>query len=155
MNKNYCYVFLLSLIALLFPACSTTSRIEKLPKKYIPSSSAPIKVLLEDEGFNLSYVVESPVILYTAGKAVAVIKEGNLLNFSIKGNGIKLKIADSIFEAPYFQMKPMEEGDPVSYHGRNYRGNLKVVRDGNTINIINQLPLEDYLKGVVPAIWRL
>jgi stage II sporulation protein D len=110
-----------------------------------------IKVLLNEKGFNLSYKVENPVILYRADKALAIVKNRNTLNFSVEGKGLILKIADSIFEAAYFQIKPVDEENPVSYNGKSYRGILKVVKNGNTIRIINQLPLEDYLKGVVPA----
>lgn len=151
MNKKFYYVFLLSLIILILPSCSTTTRLTKSSKKYIPSNSAPIKVLLHDQGFNLSYTAESPVILYKNDKAVAIVKNRNILNFSVSGKGIKLKISDSIFEASYFLLKPAEGENSISYRGRDYRGVIKFVKDGNTIRVVNQLPLEDYLKGVVPA----
>jgi stage II sporulation protein D len=151
MYKKFCYTILLVFIILILPACSTTTRLAKTHYKYIASNSAPIKVLLNDQGFNLSYTVESPVILCRNEKAIAIVKNRNVLNFSINGSGLKLKIADSIFDASYFLLKPSDEDDPVIYKGRSYRGALKFVKDGNTIRIINQLPLEDYLKGVVPA----
>jgi stage II sporulation protein D len=151
MNKKFCYALLLSLIVLILPSCSTTTRLTKPYKKYIPSNSASIKVLLHDQGFNLSCTVESPVILYKNEKAIAIVKNRNVLNFSISGKNIKLKISDSIFEAAYFLLKPAEGENSISYRGRDYRGIIKFVKDGNTIRVVNQLPLEDYLKGVVPA----
>jgi stage II sporulation protein D len=151
MYKKLCYFFLIYFIILILPSCSTTNRITKTKKKFIPSNSAPIKVLLNEQEFNLSYTVESPVILCRNEKAIAIVKNRNVLSFSITGNSFKLKIADSIFDAAYFQLKPAEEEIPVSYKGKSYRGILKIVKDGNTIRVINQLPLEDYLKGVVPA----
>ena len=151
MYKKLCYVFLLYFIILILPSCSTTTRLAETKKEYIPSNSAPIKVLLNEQGFNLSYTVESPLILYKNEKIIAIVKSRNVLSFSITGNSLKLKIADSIFDAAYFQLKPAEEENPISYKGRSYRGILKVVKEGNTIRVVNQLPLEDYLKGVVPA----
>ncbi|MGA7723164.1 MAG: SpoIID/LytB domain-containing protein [Ignavibacteriaceae bacterium] len=151
MYKKLCYVLLLYILVLILPSCSTSERLTKSQKKYIPSNSTPIKVLLAEHGFNLSYVVESPLVLCKNEKAIAVVKNRNTLKFSVSGKNLKLKIADSAFEATYFQLKPVEEDNSIFYNGKSYRGILKVVRDGNTVKVINQLPLEDYLKGVVPA----
>jgi stage II sporulation protein D len=151
MYKKLCYPILLCLTLLILSSCSTTSRLAKAPKKYTPSNSAPIKVLLNEQGFGISYTVENPVILCKNDKAVAIVKNRNILSFSINGKSLKLKIADSIFDAAYFLLKPAEEGSTVSYKGKSYRGILKIAKEGNTIRIINQLPLEDYLKGVIPA----
>jgi stage II sporulation protein D len=106
---------------------------------------------MDDQGFNLAYTVDSPVILYSKEKAIAVVKNGNILGLSISGKNLKLKIADSIFEANYFQLKPVEEGSTVSFKGKSYNGILKIIKDGNSIKLLNLLPLEDYLKSVVSA----
>jgi stage II sporulation protein D len=151
MYKILCYVLLLYLFILIFPSCSTTGRLTNTQKKYIPSNSTPIKVLLAENGFNLSYTVESPLILCKNSKAIAVVKNRNTLIFSVSGKNLKLKIADSVFEAAYFQLEPAEENNSIFYNRKSYRGILKVVKDGNSVKVINQLPLEDYLKGVVPA----
>ena len=31
-----------------------------------------------------------------------------------------------------------------------YRGHLKLVNDGDGLTVINEIPIEEYLKGVVP-----
>lgn len=42
-------------------------------------------------------------------------------------------------------------GDGVSWGGRRYRGRLLVyLNDRGRLNVINELPLEEYLRGVVP-----
>jgi SpoIID/LytB domain protein len=43
-------------------------------------------------------------------------------------------------------------GVPFAFQGRRYRGRLAVfLNDRGTLNVVNELPLEDYLRGVVPA----
>ena len=130
MYKKFYYILLFCIITLILSACLTTTRLAKTSKKYAPtnneSSSVLINVLLTEQGFNLPYTVEGSVILYKNEKAIAVVKNMNVLNFSINGKGLKLKIADSVYEASYFKLKPAEEEDPVSYRGKNYRGIIKI-----------------------------
>ena len=47
-------------------------------------------------------------------------------------------------------IKPEEKGF-VSVKRKWYRGHLKIVNDNNALTVINDLPLEMYLRGVVPA----
>lgn len=41
-------------------------------------------------------------------------------------------------------------GLPLSLDGRPYRGDLEVFWDGTTLQVVNRVGLEDYLRGVVP-----
>lgn len=40
---------------------------------------------------------------------------------------------------------------PVRLNGREYGGDIEIVRNGNGLVVVNELPLEDYLVGVVRA----
>lgn len=42
------------------------------------------------------------------------------------------------------------EGSRLSVNGKEYRGKILVVKNAKKLNVINVLPVEDYLKGVVP-----
>lgn len=39
---------------------------------------------------------------------------------------------------------------PLEWEGRNYRGTFLITNQNGKLNLINRLPLEDYLRGVVP-----
>lgn len=41
-------------------------------------------------------------------------------------------------------------GAPLEVEGRGYRGELDVWYDGSTVQVVNRLGMEDYLRGVVP-----
>ncbi len=45
----------------------------------------------------------------------------------------------------------MKSNAPISVDGNRYRGTIEIRINGNRFNVINELPMEDYLKGVVPA----
>ena len=41
--------------------------------------------------------------------------------------------------------------NPIGFQGTSYRGILRLVKTGNRIRVINELPMETYLRGVVPT----
>lgn len=48
-------------------------------------------------------------------------------------------------------VKPMNQSGMPVYNGRRYRGKLSLYVSGENLFAINELPFEDYLKGVVPS----
>ena len=149
MQRVLSYVLFSLAILLFLSGCSSSRRFINKTRTFIPSNSVPINVLLSD--YNSSFTIENPVILYRNDKAIALVKDGNRLNFNAGGSGLNLEIAGKEFSAGYFELKPAEGENTVSYRGKKYFGVLKIIPDGIRIRIINRLPLEDYLKGVVPA----
>lgn len=72
---------------------------------------------------------------------------GNFL--SVKGD---MKYPGLIipFKQPIFFVSNAPE-DPIAIEGRRYRGLLEMTRaDGNNIQVVNELGLQEYLYGVVP-----
>ena len=47
-------------------------------------------------------------------------------------------------------LRPVERGTLVSWNGRHYRGELALVAADAGVLAVNHLPVEDYLRGVVP-----
>ena len=47
-------------------------------------------------------------------------------------------------------IKPQEDGF-VSVKRKWYRGHFKLVNDGDGLTVINDIPIEEYLRGVVPS----
>lgn len=45
----------------------------------------------------------------------------------------------------------MDPHDAIGFAGKRYRGSLHFRRDGDRLRVINRLPLETYLRGVVPS----
>src|SRR5262249_1041519 len=55
-----------------------------------------------------------------------------------------------VIEVKSFIATSAVSGGTVEVNGLPYRGKLEVKLLGDTLKVINQLPLEDYLRGVVP-----
>lgn len=64
----------------------------------------------------------------------------------IEGEGIEKKASSSL------TLMPMnyDSTHSVEVNGRNYLGEMKLTKENGYIRPINTLPIEDYLKGVVP-----
>lgn len=67
------------------------------------------------------------------------------LKLSAQGKQVRFAsdAADSVWIFP-------ADGTKLSVGKKEYRGKLLVVNDAGNLNVVNVLPIEDYLKGVVP-----
>ncbi len=151
MIKYFSPLYILFFLSLIFLAGCSSSRYTAKKYNYKPSKSIPVRALLFEGKRKLFYKVESTVILLNENKPAALIKEGNKLMFSADGNLLTLNISGKIFNGKYFELKPQNKDEFVFYNGKKYYGFLKFTSDGENINVINKVSLDDYLKGVVPA----
>lgn len=111
-----------------------------------------IRVLLDDNIAELSYNVKQPILLYEADKKIAIINKGNILKASTHGEGVKVVVRNKEYTSIYFQVKPAEDNaNPISYKKRQVRGTLSIINLNGKIAVINNLNLEEYLKGVLPV----
>jgi stage II sporulation protein D len=67
----------------------------------------------------------------------------------------RLRLVDSRYYSEVIDVKSFVAvsavpGGTVEVNGQSYRGKLEVRMLGDSVKVINQLPLEDYLRGVVP-----
>ncbi len=158
LNRNSILKFIsiltISSISLYLFGCSSgryTSNRTEHSKEISSSSSATIRVFMDQSPENYTYIVKEPVILSKENSQIALVKTGNRLIFSLSGNKINLDIAGKNYSADYFSIKPAESKSFISFKDKEYRGALKFVSDGRKINIVNTVNLENYVKGVIPA----
>ena len=67
----------------------------------------------------------------------------------------RLRLVDSRYysqltEVPSLLIQPVEPGGTLEVNGQPYRGKVEVRILGDSLKVINQLEIEEYLKGVVP-----
>ena len=151
--KNYILALIsISFTFLLLSGCATSGRIAKSNNisKSLTSENNLIRVLLDNRNSEMAFVIQSPVILYKENSPVAVIKRGNVVKFSGNGNSINLYIKGKSFEAEYFLLKPDDLG-LVEFKNHKYRGIIKLISNGSSISAINEVSLEDYIRGVILA----
>ena len=64
---------------------------------------------------------------------------------AVRGDGMPTAVRAGPFIA-----RPDERGAIVSLNGRRYRGEISVIPTDSGLLVVNRLPLEEYLRGVVP-----
>lgn len=102
-----------------------------------------------------SVVVETPSGLLVSGgeDSIGVTRiKGKIVLDAKEG---KIVSGDKEISERICQIKPSVSS--IKVDGKNYRGNLTIHAEGNTLTVVNHLPMEAYLLGVVssemPASW--
>ncbi len=88
-----------------------------------------------------------------AGARLAVIPAGEIWRIGVSGTGLVATSPGGVSSssADRLIIAPLAAGNSVRINERSYRGQLDVLRDGTGITLVNRLPLEEYLQGVVSA----
>ena len=80
---------------------------------------------------------------YPAGTRLTISKSGNGLSVNGKSAGAKI----------YFRSSG--SGAAFAVKGNQYRGVIKAIASPSGVTLVNQVSMEDYLKGVVPCSIRM
>lgn len=150
-SKIYLSIFRINLfISLILLSCTPTKRIldsENTNLNTIDSDIEQIRVLLVEEVNEYSLIVQSDVFLFDDQIKIAEIKKGNEILFTNKSGLVDCKILDKEFLSNTFQIEPIEE--ILEINGKKFRGVLKIFERNSEVKVVNQISLEDYVKGVM------
>lgn len=131
--------FLSILILLIFCSCN---------------KAEAIKIGLQTQKKEIKIASSVPAEIYDGyqKKALYEIRPMKIYEFKSKGNDLAIVIdkKDVKLGTNYIVIKTKEPGYLCSKRAW-YRGNFIINNSNNGANLINELALEDYLKGVVPA----
>ncbi len=88
-----------------------------------------------------------------AGSLLARVGPAEIWRIAITGTGLVVVSPAGGNSTPSGQLEilPADSGATVPVNGRPYRGTVSVLRDRTGITLVNRLPLEEYLRGVVSA----
>lgn len=159
------FLFFLSLTFLLISSCGPSKKftekkdrdekietVENVDKKDLTaeeSGFAEIRVLINGIIPKESLLIESPVSLYNRDNKIALIKPGNIINCYQKKSDIEITIKNESFASDKFILASAENDDIVKINGKRYRGKVQISSSGNSLDIINLVNMEDYVKGVL------
>ena len=140
-------LFLL-LILLFFLGCSSTKRFSSYNNTEF-SSSNTIRVLLDNNSNELTLSVNDEVLISDESKKLAKVKSGNKLVFSEKSGELNLEIGDAKFSSEKIYITPATDNEIIKINGKQYRGRISIFIIDSEIKSVNQIELEDYVKGVM------
>lgn len=104
--------------------------------------SATVRVLLEEQAKQVLLRSRAPFLLIDARDQKVDMPARTLRLTS------KLRVSGRSLVPP---LRVQAGAAVLSVGGTGYRGNLTVLRSGGGLDVVNTLPLERYLRGVVPA----
>jgi len=161
-------LFLLALIILFFLSCSPTKRfIEKEDKNNKTETKetttknskekeseternfAEIRVSMQGLITSESLLVESQVYLFNNENKLALVNSGNKINCSDNDGKVNMEINEKSFDGKKFYLASAESEEIIKVNGKRYRGKIQISSSGNSIDIVNVIKLEDYVKGVL------
>ena len=143
-NLNY---FTLITITI-FVGCSSTKRFSS-DDDYNFNSSEKIRVLLDNSESDLTISVNDLVLISDENELLAKVNNGNKLRFSVLSEKVNLAIGEKEFISKIFFIKPPTENGIIKINDKKYRGRILVTIYDSEIIIVNQIGLEDYVKGVM------
>ncbi|WP_230931934.1 Ig-like domain-containing protein [Priestia sp. TSO9] len=93
-----------------------------------------------------------PSHLYTIKNSDLVLKANTEYTVTATTQGVTLKQGSTVLgDFTSFEITPSLYKNPVSINGRQYLGDVAFTNEkGTYVRPVNTLPIEDYLKGVVP-----
>jgi stage II sporulation protein D len=84
----------------------------------------------------------SPAARFSQGQELTVSRNGGTLTLSPQSN-----VATS---AAQVIARPLTDGSFLTWNGKRYRGDLTISATDTGLLVVNQLPMDSYLRGVVP-----
>lgn len=136
------------LLLLIFVGCSSSKRFTSDNKLEFNESNT-IRVLLNNTSSELEISVNDVIFISDDTKSLAKVSSGNKLKFSIASEKLILKIDDKEFSSDKFFLIPPEETEIIKVDGKKFRGRIIISIVASEIKIVNQIGLEDYVKGVM------
>ena len=96
-----------------------------------------------------SLTIESPIYLYDDKNKLALDKVGNKINCYEDKGKIILEINEQNFDGEKFVLVSAEREEIIKINGKKFRGKIQISSSGNSLEIVNVINLEDYVKGVL------
>lgn len=140
--------FVQLLFLLIFFGCSSTKRFTSDINSEF-SSLNTIRVLLDNNSSVLTISVDDEILISDESRKLAKVKSGNKLKFNNRLGRVNLSVGNMEFDSEKLYLTPAAENEIVKIDGKKYRGRIVVSIFDSEIKVVNQIGLEDYVKGVM------
>ena len=132
----------------MYLGCSSTKRFSSDTNSELNSSNT-IRVLLDNNSKELTISVTDEIFISDDKKSLAKVSSGNKLKFIKNSEKLNLTISDMEFVSNKFFLTASDETGIIKIDGKKYRGRIVISTIDSEIKVVNQIGLEDYVKGVM------
>ncbi|MEJ5263510.1 MAG: SpoIID/LytB domain-containing protein [Ignavibacterium sp.] len=145
-NLSIQITFPLFLLLLLISACAPSKRFTEYKESSTKDFTNEVRVLLNDSTGDIILGTDSYLI--SDNEKLAIIKSGNKFSAEAIHNEIFIKLGSKNFNSKEFYLQSLDDS-LIIVNGKKYRGRIKLLNVDGSVKIINQISLEDYIKGVM------
>ncbi len=116
---------------------------------FLPATAVaePIRVALMEDVRQIRLTSNKPFFVQTVSGQLAVRASYSAADVSVR-KGITVNQRDTLTKTVIFTP---QRGERISVNGAPYSGDIWVIAKGKTLLVVNEVDLEYYLHGVVPA----
>ncbi len=108
-----------------------------------------IRVLLDNASSDLVITVNDAINILVNDRIIARVNSGNKLRLVNTSSSLNLVIGSKEFNSDRFIITPADQSEIIKINNKKYRGRVNIFLGDSEIKIINQIGLEDYVKGVM------
>ena len=130
-----------------FFSCTPSERFAKKEKTNVNASE--VRVLLNDFSASESLNIESPVFLNDETNILTQIQAGSKVDCFVNNSRVSTKVNGKNYTREKFILSSVDDDAIININGKRYRGKIQVSSSNNSIDLINIVNLEDYVKGVL------
>jgi stage II sporulation protein D len=134
-------------VIIFFFSCTPSERFAKKEKTNVNASE--IRVLLNDFSASESLNIESPVFLNDETNILTQIQAGSKVDCFVNNSRVSTKVNGKNYTREKFILSSVDDDAIININGKRYRGKIQVSSSNNSIDLINIVNLEDYVKGVL------
>jgi len=127
-------------------------KVEKIEKEEMAKpdfSFAEIRVSMQGIIPSELLIIESRVFLYDDKNKLFLDEVGNTINCYENDGKITLEFNEQNFDGQKFVLVSAEREEIIKINGKKFRGKIQISSSGNSLEIVNIINLEDYVKGVL------
>ncbi|MGB5287174.1 MAG: SpoIID/LytB domain-containing protein [Ignavibacteriaceae bacterium] len=111
--------------------------------------TSEVRVLIKEFKTGEFLNVESSSYLYDNSSRLAILTPESRIQIIKNSGNIRLTVNGKDYNGNKFFISTEENEGTIKINGKRYRGKIQVSSSNNTINVINVVSLEDYIKGVL------
>ncbi len=146
LNRIFTSTYLLLIVIFLISSCAPSKRFTEYKETLIKDYTNEVRVLLNNLSTELK--INSDAYLIADDKKLVIIKAENKLVAEPFYNDLMVQLGTKNFKSKEFYLESVNDS-LIRVNDKSYRGRIKFVNVDNTLKVINQLSVEDYIKGVM------
>lgn len=104
---------------------------------------------MDNQSSELIISVKNEIFIYDDNESIAKVAAGNKLKFTKDLEKLRLTIGNKEFVSFEFSLLPYDETEIIKIDEKKYRGRIVISNVNSEIKLVNQIGIEDYVKGVM------